>query len=197
MMPHNRFISSLTKGLTISIVLSAVLSGCFSRNRPAEETVALNDAETIEVRSDLENADTKARITVPDGWNVVRDNRRRAADIYATYPPEELYASVLSESASVLSQFDLANNAEQYRWLIREELDRFEGESPTGLNTLNGNPAVQYEMRGIVNGLPVVYLHTTVKGRENYYQVVGWTTESSYRDNKETLKAVIGSFKGI
>jgi hypothetical protein len=200
MMPHNRLVSSLAgrlaRGLTLSVVLSAVLSGCFFRGRQAAKPVVENEGETISVPSDVENAVTNVRITVPDGWDVVKDGRRRSTDIYATYLPKELYIAVLSESRSVLSQFDLENNAEQYRWLIREELDRFEGESSTGLTSLNGNPAVQYEIRGIVNGLPVVYLHTTVKGRDNYYQVVGWTSEASYRDNKETLKAIVGSFQG-
>ncbi len=199
MMPHNRLISSLTKGLTIAAVLSAVLSGCFFRDQPADDTIAINDDEVVDVRSDLENEQTKVRITVPDGWNVVRDSRRRSTDIYATYPSEELYAAVLSEKISVLNQFKLEDNAEQYRWLIREELDRFEGESRTGLTSLNRKPAIQYEMRGIVNGLPVVYLHTTVAGRDNYYQVVGWTTASSYgnSDHKETLETIIKSFEGL
>jgi hypothetical protein len=188
--------SRLAKGLTLSLVLSAALSGCFFRGRQAAAPVVENDGETISVPSDVENAVTNVRITVPDGWDVIKDGRRRSNDIYATYLPKELYVAVLSESRSVLSQFNLANNAEQYRWLIRAELDRFEEESSTGMTTLNGNPAVQYEIRGVVNGQPVVYLHTTVQGRDNYYQVVGWTTESSYRDNKETLKAIIGSFQG-
>jgi hypothetical protein len=197
MMPHNRLVSALAKGLTLSVVLSAVLSGCLFQDRQADDTAVVNEGETINALSDLENAQTNARITVPDGWVLVNDSRRRSSDIYATYPSEDLHAAVLSESVSVLDQFDLENNAEQYRWLIREELDRFEGESSTGVTSLNGSPAVQYEIRGTVNGLPVVYLHTTVKGRDSYYQVVGWTTESSYRDNKETLERVVNSFRGI
>ncbi len=201
MMRLNYPISGLVKGLAIALLLAPGIGGCSFlrnpfRNRSTSDAVVVDDA-TINGPSDLENASTNARITVPDGWVVAGSDRRGSADIYTTNPSQDLYAAVLSEGVSVLNQFDLENNAEQYRWMIKEDLDRFEGESPTSLTSLNGKPAVQYEIRGTVEGQPVVYLHTTVKGRDNYYQIVGWTTESQYRSSKGTLESIIQSFRGI
>lgn len=201
MMRPNPFVNSLVKGLAISLLLAAGIGGCSFlrhpfRDRSASDAVAVSDT-TINGPSDLENASTNVRITVPNGWVVAGSDRRGSADIYTTYPSQDMYAAVFSENVSVLNQFDLENNAKQYRWLIEEDMDRFEEESPTGLTSVNGNPAVQYEIRGTVNGQPVVYLHTTVKGRDNYYQVVGWTSEPQYRSNKGTLEAIIASFRGV
>lgn len=190
-----RLFQALSRGLLILVLAGGGLSGCFWRDR-ARVVNNIGQDENINVPSDLENEATNVRITVPSGWVAVRDDRRQSADIYATYPPRALYTKVVSETDSVLNQFDLENNAEQYRSLIQRELDRYEGETRTGLTSLNGNPAVQYEIRGTVDNQPVVYLHTTVQGRDRYYQVVGWTTASSYRENEETLKAVVGSFRG-
>ncbi len=181
-------------GLVLSVLLAFGLGSC-GIFRGDRETIEAANAG-INVPSDIENAETNVKITVPDGWIAVSDDRRGSADIYATYPARSLYAKVLSESDRVLTQFDIENNAEQYRWLIKEELDRFERETRTGLTSLNSNPAVQYEMRGTVDGVPVVYLHTTVQGDEDYYQVVGWTTAESYRENQTTLKTIIESFRG-
>lgn len=178
----------------LTIGFGSGLSGCSRGDSPAAGE-ARGD-EMLTAPSDLENNETQVRITVPDGWMAVRNGKRGAADIYASYEPAKLYAVVLSESISVLSQFDLENNAEQYRWLIREELDRFDGETPTKTDSIDGNSAVQYEIRGQVDGVPVVYLHTTVKGDSDYYQVVGWTTADSYRDNQEILQGIIKSFRG-
>ena len=189
---RNLSVFGLAKGLLIFVLISGGLSGCDR----AQTIRSARQSETIDVPSDLENEATNVRITVPSGWVAEKGALRQSADIYATYPPRGLYTKVLSESDSVLNQFDLENNAEQYRWLIQRELDRYEGETRTGLSSLNGNPAVQYEIRGTVDNQPVVYLHTTIKGREKYYQVVGWTTESSYQENEETLKRVAGSFRG-
>lgn len=201
MMRPNSLVNGLVKGLAISLLLAAGIGGCSFlrhpfRDRSAPDAVAVKDTP-INGPSDLENASTKVRITVPNGWVVAGSDKRGSADIYTTYPSQDMSAAVFSESVSVLSQFDLENNAKQYRWLIEEGMDRFEGESPTGLTSLNGNPAVQYEIRGTVNGQLVVYLHTTVKGRDKYYQIVGWTTESQYRSNKGTLETIAGSFRGV
>lgn len=182
--------------IAIALLLPLALSSCLSRNR--NRTIeSVGDNESTAVASDLENAETEVRITVPADWTLIRDNRRQSADIQAAYSPRNLHAKVLSESASGLSIFNLEDNAEQYRWLIQQELDRFDRETPTGLTSLDGKRAVQYEIRGVVDGVPVVYLHTTVQGSDDYYQVVGWTTEESYQENKETLQKVIESFRGV
>ncbi|MGB3291482.1 MAG: hypothetical protein WBB01_00660, partial [Phormidesmis sp.] len=151
----------------------------------------------IDVLSDLENQETGVRITVPAGWTVINGEQRGSADIYAAAPTQDLYVMVLSESAAAtLNQFSLSDNARQYRLLIQEELDSFDGEERTAVSSINDKPALQYEIEGEVDGVPIVYLHTTVQGTDDYYQVVGWTTQSSYRENEDVLRNIIGSFRG-
>lgn len=190
----NNLVSNLAKGAVLILLLTVIFSSCRSR-RADVETVA-TDNQPVDGPSDLRNVETNVKITVPDGWIAVGDSRRRSDDIYATYPEEQLYASVLSESKTVLAQFGLENNSQQYRLLIRNQLDDYDGETRTGVTRVGGDPALQYEIRGEVDGVSVVYLHTTIEGDNNYYQVVGWTTASSYADNKETLITIINSFRG-
>lgn len=191
----NRPASRLIQGLLLSWLAVTGLGGCgFGGGDSSEvETVA---NQSVDVRSDLENQQTGVRITVPAGWIAVGGGRRGTADIYATDSGQTLYVVVLSESSAALDRFGLTDNAKQYRLLIREELDSFEGEEPTGVSSINGRSAVQYEIRGEVDGVPIVYLHTTVQGTDDYYQVVGWTAESSYRENEDLLRNIIGSFRG-
>ncbi len=180
--------------LLIGMLLVTGLGSCRFRTDNSVDTPTLRD-QIFDGPTVLENTDTRVKITVPRQWeaaNLLRGN----ADIFATYPAQDLYASVLSEDKAVLSQFDLEDNAEQYRWLIEKELSDYETSTRTGVDEVNGDPAVQYEIRGQVEGMPVVYLHTTVQGVNNYYQVVGWTRRDSYADNKETLQEIIASFEG-
>ncbi|MEM9087493.1 MAG: hypothetical protein AAGC93_02000 [Cyanobacteria bacterium P01_F01_bin.53] len=187
---------SLISGLMISLALVVGLSSCRSGST-SNDTASNTASENVSVKSDLENVETNVRITVPSGWTAIKEGQRRSTDIYAVSPDKDLYAAVLSESASVLSQFDLEDNAEQYRWLIQKELDTFEKETRTGTTTIDNDPALQYEIRGQVKGTPVVYLHTTIKGTDSYYQVVGWTTAADYSENKETLQTIIKSFRAL
>ncbi len=187
-------VSRAVSPLLIGILLAAGLGSCRFRTDNSVDTPTLQD-QIFERPTVLENMDTGVKITVPRQWEA-GSLMRRDADIYATYPAQDLYASVLSENKAVLNQFDLEDNAEQYRWLIEKELSDYETSTRTGVDEVDGDPAVQYEIRGQVDGVPVVYLHTTVQGVNSYYQVVGWTRRDSYADNKETLQGIIASFEG-
>ena len=167
------------------------LSGCWGDRAQEVENVD----EFIDGPATLTNTATNVRITVPDGWAKMGEDLRQSHDIYTYQPETRLYATVLSEEEDVLSQFDLADNAEQYRQLIRDELDNYEGETQTNLSSIDGHQAIQYEIRGTVDGEQIVYLHTTLRGDDGYYQVVGWTTADRYRENKDVLEDVIESFK--
>ena len=170
------------------------LGSCRSRTDSSAGTASLQ-GRIFDRPTELENTDTGVKITVPSQWKA-GTLQRGDADIYATYPGQELHVSVLSEDKAVLNQFDLEDNAKQYRWLIEQKLSDYEGSTRTGVDQVNGDPAVQYEIRGQVDGVPVVYLHTTVQGVNNYYQVVGWTRRDRYAENKETLQETIASFEG-
>ena len=181
-MPSHRLVRSIPRFILVRlmprsilcVLLAVSLGGCsLWRDRVSNNRTVVEDA-TIDAASDLTNSDTQVRITVPQGWRIVRNNSRGSSDIYATYEPQELYVSVLSESNPVLDQFDIEDNAEQYRWLIEQELDRFEGETRTNLTALAGNPAVQYELRGVVDGVPVVYLQHNGTGARGSLLPGGW-----------------------
>lgn len=177
--------------LFIGTLLITSISGCRTDN---SVDVARTPDQTFDRSTVLENTDTGAKITVPPQWKVA-NQLRGDADIYATYPAEALYASVVSEDKADLSQFGLEDNAEQYRWLIERQLGDYEASVRTGVDQVDGNPAVQYEIRGQVDGVPVVYLHTTVQGVDSYYQVVGWTRRDRYADNKDVLQGIVESFE--
>ena len=187
--------STLVKSLFFGGIFAVGLGGCFSGG---EDNTDITDsiAQPLNSPSQLENKQTNVKITVPTDWISAGSDLRGSADIYARYPLRELYASVLSESDTTLEQFSLEDNADKYRWLIEEEMETYEGSTKTEVTQIDGLPAIQYEIRGRVDGLPVVYLHTTVKGTDSYYQVVGWTTADRYGENKDTLQTIISSFDG-
>ena len=193
--PPKQIIRNFFYSLLLLSILTPSLSGCFFRKN--QESAVANATEQVitDDRSALENQNTGVRIAVPNGWIAASSAQRGSADIYATYPPNQLYTMVVSENAAGLSRFGLEDNAETYRWMIRQKLDTVESETRTGIDSIGGDKAIQYEIRGVVDGVPVVYLHTTIEGIDKYYQVVSWTTAERYLDYKETLKAITQSFQ--
>ncbi|PZO56466.1 MAG: hypothetical protein DCF15_08575 [Phormidesmis priestleyi] len=190
---NQRLIRNVFYGLLLLGLLTPGLSGCFFRGEQNSETAIAPD-QPIPNRSALENPNTGTRITVPSGWTVSGSVQRGSADIYTTFQ-NKLYTMVVSENATGINRFGLEDNSETYRWLIRKRLDTLESETRTGIDSIGGDKAIQYEIRGIVDGVPVVYLHTTIEGIDKYYQVVSWTTAERYADDKETLQTITQSFQ--
>ncbi len=194
-LPVNRpLIRNFFYGLLLLIGLTPSLGGCFSRG-DQNSGAAITTDRVVPDRSALKNQNTGAQIAVPSGWIVSGSAQRGNADIYVTDPPNQLYTVVVSENAAGLSRFGLEDNAKTYRQQIRNRLDTFERETRTGIESIGSNQVIQYEIRGIVDGVPVVYLHTTIEGIDRYYQVVSWTTADRYSDYQETLKTITQSFQ--
>lgn len=188
--------------LIISACLLLGLSGC---NRFGDRTKDIINAISIQNLSTgeklLKNEVSNVQLTLPQGWSDVRDNLRPDADLYAAREDRTMYVLVLAdqkrtESNGVISGFDLSDNASQYLSYLDWGLSQEQPEVVTGLTSLNGLNAKQYEVRGRIDSQPVVYLHTTIEGAEHYYQVVAWTAAEDYVNAKAELQTVIGSFRG-
>src|SRR5262249_49486062 len=61
--------------------------------------------------------------------------------------------------------------------------------------TINGNKAIQYQIHGLFNSTPVVYIHTTVETKTQYTQIVTWTQESKFEANRPVMEQIITSFR--
>lgn len=180
--------------LALSACLLLGASGCDrfgERTRDVIDAVSLGDGTTR-----LANTNTDVELTLPQGWVDVQD-LRPDADLYAAHEDRTMYVMVLSDpKRSEVGAFNLVDNSNQYLSFLDRGLTQEQPEVATTMTTLNGLDALQYEVRGRVDNQPVVYLHTTVEGDTNYYQVVAWTTAERYAAAKGELQTVIQSFRG-
>ena len=179
----------------LGLVLMA-LGGCFLRPNGSAETVESITTAPLSGDSQLvENTTENLRITVPNTWETV-DLLRPDADIYVADQEADLYVLVLADGKDTLvGDFSLEDNSSQYRRILARQLNQ-PVQTVTNVTNVNGKDAVQYEIRGQLDGTSVVYLHTTVRGDENYYQVVGWTRADEFNARRNELLEVITSFRG-
>ncbi|MEO0867011.1 MAG: hypothetical protein AAFY17_00925 [Cyanobacteria bacterium J06642_11] len=186
-------------------VSTCLLVGLSSCDRFGERTRDVINAISIENLSTGEtlvtNEGSNVQLTLPQGWVDVRDSLRPDADLYAAREDRSMYVMVLADQKRTETQgdiagFDLTDNSAQYRSYLDWGLTEDQPEVVTGVDSLNGLNAKQYEVRGRIDNLPVVYLHTTLEGADTYYQVVAWTSAENYAAAKNELQTVIGSFRG-
>lgn len=183
--------------LAFSVCLLLGAAGCERfgpRTRDVLDAISIQNLGNGQTR--LTNENTDVELTLPDGWLDVQD-LRPDADLYVADADRTMYVMVLSDpKRSEVGAFSLADNSNQYLSFLNRGLTQEQPEVATTMTALNGLDALQYEVRGRVDNLPIVYLHTTVEGTTDYYQVVAWTTAEQYGTAKGELQTVIQSFRG-
>lgn len=141
---------------------------------------------------DIVSANGRFRLTVPGGWEVEKD-LNDAADLQASYRGSDMYIVVLSESKEDLHDMSLEGHSKLTRDALMKTVQDSTITGPFAL-TVDGHPAVQYEIRGAVNHVNVVYLHTTVESPKYFHQILAWTVPSRFDANKPTLEQVTEKF---
>ncbi len=191
---------SLLKRTALAAFSACLLAGAASCSRLGERTKDVIDAISIQNLSNgqklLRNEESDVQLTLPEGWVDVQ-NLRPDADLYVAREDRTMYVLVLADpKRSEVGTFSLENNATQYLSFLDRGLSQEQPETVTNVTSLNGLDAVQHEVRGNIDNVPIVYLHTTVEGETNYYQVVAWTTAEEYANARGELQDVIESFRG-
>jgi hypothetical protein len=108
----------------------------------------------------------------------------------------ELYALVIDESKAKIISFDLDYDLETYMKIASHILDSA-GMYVNKPLTINGNKALQTDIKKKLNNQSVIYRLTVVETPKYYYQLLAWTTDSRYESNKDDMDKIISSFREI
>jgi hypothetical protein len=172
----------------ILLLIGLLLAGCgrFGRGTPGGTGTP----------STVKSNDGKSQVSIPAGWSSLNLNNE-AADLQVGNPKIQAYFMVLTESKQDFAdKTTYRDHAEMTLKTLKGNLeDAAVVRGPTDL-TINGRPAVQYEVSGVYseNKTKVIYLHTTVDGRQSFHQLVAWTIPSRFGENRVRLESVIISF---
>ena len=164
----------------IVIIASAVNSSSNSNKSSSADVVILS-------------ADGKIQVSVPPAWKTATGLNEKA-DLQVSDTPNELYLIVLTDNKADDPAMDLDKHSNITLDALTKEVSDLNKIGPKRL-TIDGNPAVQYEVRGRVNNINVVYLHTTVETPKHFQQILTWTLQPLYGEHEDLLKGITQSFK--
>lgn len=139
--------------------------------------------------------DGQSQLTVPGSWKVQKD-LNDMAEIQVANLSQEQYMMVITESKADFDDIDLAQYAETSLDWSLEAVVAEERPDPQSM-TIDGKPAVQYELHGTVENMKLVYWITSVEGTDNYYQMVAWTRASQAEKNAPIFAEVANSFREV
>ncbi|MEK4730090.1 RDD family protein [Paenibacillus sp. FSL L8-0641] len=138
--------------------------------------------------------DSQFAVTAP--WNWSRDNRiNEDADIAIKNELTERYLIVLSEPKS---DFDSSMTLQEYKGIIEDHL--VSGITDPELGTasdmvVNGYPAIEFTLKGKIDGNLAMYNVTTIETPSHYHQVLAWTYASRYSRAQQELRKIRDSFR--
>lgn len=186
---------SAKKIAPIAIALTFIVGGC------SLETIASTTSSGREISSERSNqvlvsSDRKSQITLPLGWQP-EESLNALATLQASKRWNELYVIAHSFDKENFADIGLQEYSDLFVELFQENLMNPEVSGPTEVTTINGYPAVQHEVRGTVNNLNIVYLHTIIETPENFHEVVAWTSPSRFDDYRAELQQVVQSFQEV
>ncbi|PSR13146.1 hypothetical protein C8255_25660 [filamentous cyanobacterium CCP3] len=192
---YRRRLPALVAGL-----VALGLSGCntlgLSRSPESDEEMG-NQYVNSGFRGDTLVSRVKpVRVGLPNGWQAAPEGTLHpSADLEAYNPDEDLFLVVLGESRAAVGPGNLEEQASNYLQILKSGFSAgTANQSRTGVNQVDGFPAVQYEVRGEVAQRPVAYLHTTVEMGEDYYQVVVWTPDDLRMANADAMRSIVQEF---
>ncbi|CAM1341147.1 hypothetical protein [Tenacibaculum amylolyticum] len=67
--------------------------------------------------------------------------------------------------------------------------------TPTDVKEINGSKAEQYVLRGVTDDLEAGYLVSFIKGKENIFMVMSWTTGDGIKKYDEAFRLMHSTFK--
>ena len=143
----------------------------------------------------ISSADGQCRLTVPPGW--AEDPELNAgAELQVSNKKDELFAVVMTESKSDLDEMSKEKYSRITRRALAKSLKSSKTTGPKKL-TISSVPALQYQVSGKMDGLDVVYLHTAIEGKKNFYQILAWTQKSKFDTIRPMLDQIISSFQEV
>ena len=141
----------------------------------------------------VRSTDGGFQVTVPGHWKP-RADLHASAEIKMCNPFREQYLIALIVTKFETGRMTIQQHSDATRASIRAAASNFSETGPVAL-TINGYQAVQYEMRGRVNNIDVVYIHTTIETENHFSQLLAWSLGSKWSANEAVLREVVTSFK--
>ncbi|GAB4238477.1 MAG: hypothetical protein Kow00121_65380 [Elainellaceae cyanobacterium] len=191
-MKSKQAISIVTAVITV-IAIRIAARAAIEINRSIEPAstaeVTLEDFNRI-----LPSRDGTAQITLPPGWKT-EEGLNDTAIIQASKRSADMFLIAIKYSKADIAGLDKQQLAEISIDGFAQTLTNPEISKPVAITTVNGDSAIQYEIKGTFSGVNIAYLFTLIEAQSSYYEVLAWTASSQFESNKPELQQIVQSLQ--
>jgi hypothetical protein len=182
------------------LLILAIAAGCSKKEEqaevaPAEETETATEAPDAGGKV-ITSADGISQITAVGGWEKTSGLHKKA-QLQASNPFKEMYIVVFTEKKDMYPGLTLEEYAKTTGNNLLKTL-AVSSAQPSVQLTLDGNTAIQHEIRGTTSGnSKITYLHTAVESPYYWHEILAWSPQAKFKQNRYALDSVVKSFKEV
>ncbi len=182
------------------LLIFVIAAGCSKKEEQAEVAPA-EEAQTAAENPDpggkvITSTDGISQITAVGGWESTKGLHKKA-QLQASNPFKEMYIVVFTEKKDMYPGLTLDEYAKTTGNNLLKTLAVSKAQPSVQL-TLDGNNAIQHEIRGTTSGnSKISYLHTTVESPYYFHEILAWSPQAKFKQNKYALDNVVKSFKEV
>jgi hypothetical protein len=187
--------------LAFLVLLIFVLAvGCSKKEEQVAEETPAEETETASTPDPsgkvITSTDGVSQITVVGGWDSTKGLHKKA-QLQASNPFKEMYIVVFTEKKDQYPGLSLTDYAKTTHKNLIKSLAS--GSAMPGVQlTLDGNNAIQNEIRGITAGnSKITYIHTNVETPMYFHEILAWSPQAKFKQNRYALDSVVKSFKEV
>ena len=166
------------------------------KTEPPEGEAGVEPESTAPAGKVMASTDGLCEVTVQGGWEATKGLHKKAK-LQITNPYKEMFLVVFSEKKDMFPDLKLEEHSKE---TVKNLLETMSGgySKPTTEVTLDGNRALISEIRGKAgNNMKIVYLHANVETPFYFHEVLAWTPDKKWNQNKYELESVVKSFKEV
>ncbi len=192
----------------IVIICLIFLTSCLEMIDKAAKNVAVQDSESLSAK-DYKTiyVDSLYSLDVPNYMKELKSLHPEASLEYANIYKEaytvvihenkQEFISIFTELEEYNSDLSPINNYSIIqKKMFNETIEQFKFQD-YGLKDINGYPAKQMKITGIIDGIDFVYVVAFVEGEEYIYMLMNWTDSSRFDKLENTFEYINGTFKII
>lgn len=142
----------------------------------------------------LSSYENKYKIMLPDGW---RENRNLNSDASLQLSDEQHknYIVVIAESKQdIIKKLNLNQYTSAVQFNMYRNIDNVKiiNSNNIKINDCNG---IEFQATGEINKVKIRYIYMIIETKDNFQQIIGWTLDSDYINNRGKLLNIMRSFK--
>ncbi len=130
------------------------------------------------------------KVELPGTWSNIPALNDQAQLQYGNLLDNSFMIAISEPTSDFDDDFTTERHSDLTRGLLKSGIKNYKEEGPESLE-INEMEAIQYKLKGSVDGVKITYYHTTIAGPKHFHQVLIWTSTSNWKSQRKSFDKIL------